>query len=138
MFCKKGVLRNFVKFIGKHPCQRLFFNQVAEACNFIKIECLAQVFPCELCEVSKNIFFYRTAPVAASYIQFHKIQKRPLKVFCEKRCFKKFRKTHRNTLYAEHLRTTASENIKVIAKAFVVLLVLVFFPEKIANVQEEK
>ena len=26
MFCKKGVLRNFVKFTGKHLCQNLFFN----------------------------------------------------------------------------------------------------------------
>ena len=28
----------------------------AEACNFIKKETLAQVFPCEFCEVSKNTF----------------------------------------------------------------------------------
>ena len=27
--CKKGVLRNFAKFIGKHLCQSLFFNEVA-------------------------------------------------------------------------------------------------------------
>ena len=26
---KKGVLRNFEKFTGKHPCQSLFFNKVA-------------------------------------------------------------------------------------------------------------
>ena len=25
---RKGVLRNFAKFTGKHPCQRLFFNRV--------------------------------------------------------------------------------------------------------------
>ena len=29
MYCKKGVLRNFTKFIGKHQCQSLFFNKVA-------------------------------------------------------------------------------------------------------------
>ena len=29
MFCKKGVLRNFAKFIGKHLCESLFFNKVA-------------------------------------------------------------------------------------------------------------
>ena len=31
VFCKKGVLRNFTKFSGKHLCQRLFFffNKVA-------------------------------------------------------------------------------------------------------------
>ena len=38
VFCKKGVLRNFAKLIGKHLCQSLFFNKVA-ACfpvNFAK------------------------------------------------------------------------------------------------------
>ena len=29
VFCKKGVLRNFAKFIGKHLCQSLFLNKVA-------------------------------------------------------------------------------------------------------------
>ena len=29
VFCKKGILRNFAKFIGKHQCQSLFFNKVA-------------------------------------------------------------------------------------------------------------
>ena len=28
VFCKKGVLRNFRKFTGKHLCQSLFFNKV--------------------------------------------------------------------------------------------------------------
>ena len=27
---KKGVLRNFAKFTGKHLCQSLFFNKVAD------------------------------------------------------------------------------------------------------------
>ena len=29
VFCKKGVLRNFVKFMGKYLCQGLFFNKVS-------------------------------------------------------------------------------------------------------------
>ena len=29
VFCKKGILRNFAKFPGKHLCQSLFFNKVA-------------------------------------------------------------------------------------------------------------
>ena len=29
VFCKKGVLRNFTKFTGKHLCQNLFFNKAA-------------------------------------------------------------------------------------------------------------
>ena len=60
------VLRNFTKFTEKHLCQGLFFNKVAgEACNFIKKETLIQVFSCEFCEISKNIFSYRTPPVTA-------------------------------------------------------------------------
>ena len=55
VFCKKGVLRNFTTFTGKHLCQSLFFNKVAGlACNFIKKETLAQVFYCEFCEIPKN------------------------------------------------------------------------------------
>ena len=29
VFCEKGVLGNFTKFIGKHLCHSLFFNKVA-------------------------------------------------------------------------------------------------------------
>ena len=29
VFCKKGVIRNFAKFTGKHRCQSLCFNKVA-------------------------------------------------------------------------------------------------------------
>ena len=29
VFCKKGVLRSFAKFEGKHLCQGLFFEKVA-------------------------------------------------------------------------------------------------------------
>ena len=28
VFCKKGDLKNFAKFTGKHLCQSLFFNKV--------------------------------------------------------------------------------------------------------------
>ena len=30
MFCKRDILKNVVKFTGKHLCWRLFFNKVAE------------------------------------------------------------------------------------------------------------
>ena len=64
MFCKRGVLRNFTKFTGKHLCQSLFLSKVAglrpQACSFIKKKTLVQVFSWEFCEVSKNTFLYRT------------------------------------------------------------------------------
>ena len=56
VLCRKGVLRNSGKFTGKHLCQSLFFNKVA----------LTQVFSCEFCKISKNVFFYKTPPVPAS------------------------------------------------------------------------
>ena len=37
MFCKKGVLRKFAKFLGKRLCQSLFFDKVAGLpVNFVK------------------------------------------------------------------------------------------------------
>ena len=48
---RKGVLRNFAKFTGKHLCQSLFFNKVAD------LETLVQVFFCIFCRLSKNTFF---------------------------------------------------------------------------------
>ena len=45
VFCKKDVLRNFVKFPGKHLCKSLW-------------------------KISKNAFCYRTPPVAASVYQW--------------------------------------------------------------------
>ena len=52
VFCKKGVLKKFAKFTGKHLCQSLFLKS-----NFIKKETLAQAFSCEFYEISKNNFF---------------------------------------------------------------------------------
>ena len=66
VFCKKGSLRNFAKFTGKHLCQGLLIKFQASACNFIKKETVAQVFCCEFYETSKNTFCYRTSLVAAS------------------------------------------------------------------------
>ena len=58
---KKVFLDISQKFTGKHLCQSLFFDKAA-----VKEESLAQVFSCEFCEISKDTFFYRTPPVAAS------------------------------------------------------------------------
>ena len=52
VFCKKGILRNFAKFTGKHLCQSLFFDKVAVLRKFWGI--------------FKNTFSDRTPLVAAS------------------------------------------------------------------------
>ena len=47
----------------------LLLSKIAgSACNFIKIETLAQVFSCQFCEISKNTFLHRTPLVAVSII----------------------------------------------------------------------
>ena len=61
VFCKRGVLRNFSKFAGKHLCQSYFFNKL-----YLK-KGLAQVFSCEFWEISKNIIYYKTPLVAWAY-----------------------------------------------------------------------
>ena len=50
VFCKKGVLKNFARLTGKHPCQNLF----CRPCNFIKKETLAQVFSREFYKIFKT------------------------------------------------------------------------------------
>ena len=57
VFCKEGVLRNLLKFIGKHLCQGLFFNKVAGLR-------LAILLKKRLWTTS----FYRTPLVAASVL----------------------------------------------------------------------
>ena len=50
MFCKKGVLKNFVKLTGKKLSR-------PKACNVIKKETPSQVFSCKFCEIFKTTFF---------------------------------------------------------------------------------
>ena len=52
---KKGVLKNFTKFTGKHLCQNFLFNKVA---GLRQLWCFpVQVFSCEFCEFFKDTFF---------------------------------------------------------------------------------
>ena len=61
---RKGILKNFAKFTGKHQCQSFFFNKVTGLdLQFIKKETL--VFSCEFCE---NWVLLNRAPTS---IQLH-------------------------------------------------------------------
>ena len=69
MFCKKGFLRNFAKFTGKHCARDSFLKK------FLNKETLAQLFYSEFCKICKSTFFYRTSPVAGSVVhlgRFHR------------------------------------------------------------------
>ena len=56
VFCKKGVLRNFAKLTGKHLCQSLFFNKVANSAKFIRTTFLTEQPPWLLL-INQNIVF---------------------------------------------------------------------------------
>ena len=49
---KKGALKYFPKFKGKHLCQSLFFN---------KLQTLTQVFSCEFCKNFRKTFLQNTS-----------------------------------------------------------------------------
>ena len=52
VFCKKGVLRNFVKFTGKHLCQSFFFN-IKKDCFFMNKDAIV----CGLVKLLTGLFF---------------------------------------------------------------------------------
>ena len=45
LFCKKGVLRNFANFTGKHLCWSFFLIELQEVCSFIKKRLRHRRFP---------------------------------------------------------------------------------------------
>ena len=47
VFCKRGVLKNFVNFTGKHFCLSLFLIKL-QACNFVKKRLQHSSFPVHL------------------------------------------------------------------------------------------
>ena len=58
MFFKMGVLKNFIILTRKHLYRSPFLLKLqAEACNFIKKETLAQVFPVNSAKFSRTAFF---------------------------------------------------------------------------------
>ena len=61
----------FNKTAGLRPAtlfKKTLWHRSFEACNFIKKEILAQVFPRKFFKISKNNFLYRTPSMAASQV----------------------------------------------------------------------
>ena len=59
VFCKKGVLRNFTNFKGKHLCQSLFFNKVAglRPATLLKKRLWHRCFPVKFAKFLRTPFF---------------------------------------------------------------------------------
>ena len=59
VFCKKDLLRNFAKFIGKHLCHSLFFNKVAglRPATLFKKRLWHRCFPVNFVKFLRTLFF---------------------------------------------------------------------------------
>ena len=59
VFCKKGVLENFAKFVGKHLSQSLLFNKVAglRSGTLIKTRLWHRCFPVNFAKVLRTSLF---------------------------------------------------------------------------------
>ena len=62
-FVRKGVLRNFAKFTGKHLCQSLFFNKVADlrSANLLKKRLWHRCFPVNFAKFLRIPFLQNTS-----------------------------------------------------------------------------
>ena len=63
VFCKKGVLKNFAKFMGKQLCRCLFFNKLAgmKPTTLLKKRLWHMCFPLNLAKFLRTPF-HRTLP----------------------------------------------------------------------------
>ena len=62
-FIKKGVLKNFAKFTGKHLCQSLFFNKVAglKPATLLKKRLWHRCFPVNSAKFLRASFLQNTS-----------------------------------------------------------------------------
>ena len=63
VFCKKGVLRNFTKFTGKHLCPSLLFNKVAGLgpATLLKRKLWHRRFPVNFVKFLRTCFLWNTS-----------------------------------------------------------------------------
>ena len=63
VFCKRGILRNFTKFFGKHLCQGLFFNKVAGpgTVTLLKKRLWHRCFPVNYAKFLRTLFLQNTS-----------------------------------------------------------------------------
>ena len=67
VFCRKGALGKFSKFIEKHLCQSFFFNKVAglRPANLLKKRPWHMYFPVSFAKLLRTPFLNKTPLVAA-------------------------------------------------------------------------
>ena len=69
VFYKKGVLKDFPKFTGKHFCRALFFNKITaqRPATLLKKRIRNRCFPMNFVKFLKTTF-YRTPPATVSVL----------------------------------------------------------------------
>ena len=82
---KKGVFKNFAKFIGKHLCQSLFFNKVAglKPETLLKNRPWHKWFPINFIKFLRTTFF--TEHLRWLLLLFHLTQRKLLSFRCGKK-----------------------------------------------------
>ena len=72
VFCKKGFLRNCIKFTGKHLCQSLFFNKVAgRPATLLKRRLWHRYFLVNFVQFLRNPFLQNTSGRLLLIFVFH-------------------------------------------------------------------
>ena len=96
MFCKKGVLRNFAKFTGKHLCQSLFFNNVEalRPATLLKKRLWHRCFPVNCAKFLRTPFFIEHL----WWLLVNSLMKNSYKSNCEFQRFVGFRKLSQNSV----------------------------------------
>ena len=83
VFCTKSVLKNFAKFTGKHLCQGLFCNKIANfrPATLLRKTLWYRCFPVDFAKFLRARFFTEhLKPVAASEVYFSSHQRN---IVCE-------------------------------------------------------
>ena len=126
VFCKKGVLRNFANFIGKHLCQSFLIKLQAQTCNFIKKETPARVYT----NIYTNIYFHRTPLVAVSIFPCCYVAKQFLEItyFTDILSLEKFYKNLHGNLKLIFLFSTLFVHFKIgYRQSFITVLRISFY-----------
>ena len=73
---RKGVLRSFLKFTGKHLCKSLLFNKVAglRPATLLKKKLWHRCFPMNFAKFLRTPFLRNTSGRLLLYLTFHSIQ----------------------------------------------------------------
>ena len=113
VFCKKGALRNFAKFLRKSLCQNLFFNEVAglRPATLLKKRFWLRCFPVNFANFLKTALLQNTFErLLLHCVGFNKASAMPERLW--HRCFPvNFAKIFKNTYFHRAPLVGASDNV---------------------------